>query len=311
MDFDRFRLRRFIDELAELGELDTRSEPIDLAGIAEVLEGNAKAVLFRAAGPERAELVGSVMGGRARLAAAFGVKPNELLHEIQRRLKNKPDIVEVSRAEAPCQQVVLTGDDADLTKLPVHLQHGCDGGPYISASIDYVIDPKTGWTNVGLRRLMLRSGKESRHRSGGAERSAGDLRGECRRRQAAPVSFVVGAHPIDHVAGTMRLPVDELGLVASLRDAPLPVVKCVTNDIRVPADAEYVLEGYLDERGHVEPEGPYGEFLGYYGAVKRNPVFHLTAITRRRTRCSRPRPSAARRWAAPTPRSSRRCAPRS
>ena len=97
-----------------------------------------------------------------------------------------------------------------------------------------------------------------------------------------PVSFVVGAHPIDHLAAMMRLPVDELGLVASLRDAPLPVVKCVTNDIRVPADAEWVLEGYLDARGHVEPEGPYGEFLGYYGALKRNPVFHLTAITRRR-----------------------------
>ena len=79
----------------------------------------------------------------------------------------------------------------------------------------------------------------------------------------------------------MRLPVDELGLVSALRDAPLPVVKCVTNDIRVPADAEWVLEGYLDPRGHVEPEGPYGEFLGYYGALKRNPVFHLTAITHR------------------------------
>jgi UbiD family decarboxylase len=97
-----------------------------------------------------------------------------------------------------------------------------------------------------------------------------------------PVSFVVGAHPIDHVAGTMRFPVDELGLVASLRGAPLPVVKCITNDVSVPADAEWVLEGYLDARGHVELEGPYGEFLGYYGAVKRNPVFHLTAITRRR-----------------------------
>jgi UbiD family decarboxylase len=80
----------------------------------------------------------------------------------------------------------------------------------------------------------------------------------------------------------MRLPVDELGLVATLRDAPLPVVKCVTNDVMVPADAEMILEGYFDERGHVEPEGPYGEFLGYYGALKRNPVFHLTAITRRK-----------------------------
>jgi len=86
-------------------------------------------VLFRAAGPEKAELVGSVMGGRARIAAAFGVKPAGLLQEIQRRLRNKPDLVDVSRAEAPCQQVVLTGDDADFTKLPVHLQHGADGGP--------------------------------------------------------------------------------------------------------------------------------------------------------------------------------------
>jgi UbiD family decarboxylase len=80
----------------------------------------------------------------------------------------------------------------------------------------------------------------------------------------------------------MRLPIDELGIVASLRDAPLAVVKCITNDIRVPADAEYVIEGYFDEKGHREPEGPYGEFLGYYGAVKRNPVFHVAAITRRR-----------------------------
>jgi UbiD family decarboxylase len=80
----------------------------------------------------------------------------------------------------------------------------------------------------------------------------------------------------------MRIPVDEVGLIASLRGETLPVVKCVTNDLLVPADAEYILEGYLDPAGHVEPEGPYGEFLGYYGGVKMNPVFHLTAITHRR-----------------------------
>jgi UbiD family decarboxylase len=280
-DFDRFRLRRYIEALSST-ELETRSEPVDLAGIAEVLEGNTKAVLFTSAGPEKAELVGNVMGGRTRLAAAFGVKPSGLLQEIQRRLRTKPEIFEVSRIEAPCQEVVLTGDDADVTKLPVHLQHGADGGPYISASIDYVIDPKTGWTNVGLRRLMLRSDKET-----GVDLVApSDLKAiyeaNAAKGERTPVSFVVGAHPIDHVAGTMRLPVDELGLVASLRDAPLGVVKCITNDIRVPADAEYVIEGYLDERGHVEAEGPYGEFLGYYGAVKRNPVFHVTAITHRK-----------------------------
>ena len=280
-DFDRFRLRRFVESLPP-DELETVTEPVDLADVAAVLEGNLNAVLFRAVGPERQELVGNVTGSRTRLARAFGVAPNELLAEVLRRLRNKPDIVEVSRAEAPAQEVVLTGDDADLTKLPVHLGHGADGGPYISSSIDFVVDPKTGWTNVGVRRLMLRGRRET----GIDLVSPSDLRAIYEASAAAgkplPVSFVVGAHPIDHVAAVMRLPIDELGLLASLRDAPLPVVKCVTNDIRVPADAEWVLEGYLDARGHVEPEGPYGEFLGYYGAVKRNPVFHLTAITRRR-----------------------------
>jgi UbiD family decarboxylase len=281
-ELDRFRLRGFVDSLAKGDELETVREAVDLADVAGVLEGNPKAVLFRAVGPERQELVGNVTGSRSRLARGFGVAPNELLAEVLRRLRSKPEIVDLPRAQAPVQQVVLTGDDADLTKLPVHLGHGADGGPYISSSIDFVVDPKTGWTNVGVRRLMLRGRRET----GIDLVSPSDLRAIYETSAAAgkplPVSFVVGAHPIDHVAAVMRLPIDELGLVASLRDAPLAVVKCVTNDIRVPADAEWVLEGYLDARGHVEPEGPYGEFLGYYGAVKRNPVFHLTAITRRR-----------------------------
>jgi 2,5-furandicarboxylate decarboxylase 1 len=280
-DLDQFRLRRFVESLGP-DELETRDAPVDLAAVAAVFEGNPKAVLFRAVGPEGQELVGNVTGSRSRMARAFGVTPDGLLQEIQRRLRSKPVIVEIPREQAPVQQVVLTGDDADLTTLPVHLQHGLDGGPYISSSTDFVIDPKTGWTNVGIRRLMLRGRQEA----GVDLVSPSDLKALYEASAAAgkalPVSFVVGSHPIDHFAATMRLPVDEIGLIASFRDAPLPVVKCVTNDIRVPADAEYVLEGYFDARGHVEPEGPYGEFLGYYGALKRNPVFHLTAVTRRR-----------------------------
>ena len=155
------------------------SDAIDLAGIAEKLEGNPKAVLVPCRGAGEAG-TGRQRHGRAAPGSPVpsARRPATLLAEIQRRLKTKPEIVEVSRGEAPCQQVVLTGDDADLTKLPVHLQHGADGAPYISSSIDYVIDPKTGFTNVGLRRMMLRGRTGSRHRSGGAERSARDLRGD-------------------------------------------------------------------------------------------------------------------------------------
>ncbi len=281
-DFDRFRLRRFLEQLAGSDDLEIRREAIDLADIGAVLDGNPRAVWFKAAGPEGQELVGNATAGRDRIAQAFGVPAEKLIAEIQRRLGQPQDIVEVPRHAAPVQEIVLTGDEADLTTLPVHLQHGADGAPYISSSVDYVIDPKTGGTNVGIRRMMLRGRREA----GVDLVSPSDLRAlyeaSAASGQALPVSFVVGSHPVDHVAATMRLPGDELTLVAALRGAPLPVVKCISNDIRVPADAEYVLEGYLDPRGHVESEGPYGEFLGYYGAVKRNPVFHLTAITKRR-----------------------------
>ncbi|MBI0538206.1 UbiD family decarboxylase [Roseomonas sp. KE2513] len=282
LDLDRYRLRRFLERLEAAGELQVEERPLDLADLPELLEGNPRALLARRVGPESAVLAGNVCASRTRLAHAFEVAPRDLLKEVMRRLRTSPGTLRLSRESAPVQQVVLTGEEADLTTLPVHLQHGRDGAPYISASIDYAADESRGWMNVGIRRLMLRGRREA----GIDLVSPSDLRSiyetEAGKGCPLPIAFVVGCHPIDHVGATMRLPVDELGIVASLRDAPLPVVKCVTNDLLVPADAEYVLEGYLDERGHVEAEGPYGEFLGYYGGVKRNPVFHLTAITHRR-----------------------------
>src|SRR3989475_2723342 len=282
VDLGRIRMRRFVEELRRTGELDVRAGTAELAEVAAALEGNAKTVFLERVGREGAQLVGNVMGGRGRPARAFGTAPDKLLAEVLRRLRATPQVVEVPRESAPAQEIVLAGDKADLTALPVNLEHGMDGGPYISASIDFVVDPSNGWTNVGVRRLMLRGRREA----GVDLNSPSDLRAlyeaAVKQGRKLPVAFVVGAHPADYVAAVMRLPADELGLVASLRGAPLAVVKCVSCEIRVPADAEWVLEGYLDERGHVEAEGPYGEFLGYYGGVKQNPVFHLTAVTRRR-----------------------------
>jgi UbiD family decarboxylase len=279
VDFERFRLRTFVDGL-DVDELERRPGASKLTEIAAALEANPKAVLFEQAGGH--PLVGNVMASRSRMAHAFGVPPQQLLPEIMRRLRLKPEFIEVGRDEAPVQQVVLTGSDIDLTRLPVHLQHGKDGGPFISAAMDFAHDVATGWTNVGLRRLMLRG----RATTGVDLVAPSDLRAiylaALKRGERLPLSFVVGGHPIDYFGASMRLPVDELGLLASLRAAPMPVVKSVSNDLRVPADAEWVLEGYLGEEGYAEPEGPYGEFLGYYGGVKTNPVFHVTAITHRR-----------------------------
>jgi len=103
------------------------------------------------------------------------------------------------------------------------------------------------------------------------------------RGEKLPVAYAVGSHPTDFMAAVSGTPpMDELDVLGAVRGSAVPIVKCVTNDIWVPADAEYVLEGYLDNKGHVEPEGPFGEYVGYYGVIKRNPVFHLTAITHRK-----------------------------
>ena len=290
VDFDRYRLRTFVDGLAD-GEIERRPGSTRLTDIARALEANPKAVLFASAGGH--PLVGNALASRARLAQAFGVPAQKLLPEILRRLRLKPEFTEVGRDEAPVQEVVLTGADVDLTRLPVHLQHGKDGGPFISAAMDFARDAATGWTNVGLRRLMLRG----RATTGIDLVAPSDLRmiylAALKRAERLPLSVVVGGHPVDYFGATMRLPVDELGLLASLRAAPMPVVKNLTNDIRIPADAEWVLEGYLGEEGYSEPEGPYGEFLGYYGGVKINPDFTSPPSRAGATRCSRPSPSAA------------------
>ena len=139
---ERFRLRRIVELFAAEGELEVVPQPIDLVDIGARLDGNPKAVHFRAAGPEKAELVGNVLGSRRRIALGFGVSEKELRAEVSRRLEAPIPPVEVSSSAAPVHQVVWTGADADFTKLPIHLQHGEDGGPYISASIDISAQPR-------------------------------------------------------------------------------------------------------------------------------------------------------------------------
>ncbi len=136
-------------------------EPIDLIDVAAVLDGNPRAVLFKAAGPEKAELVGNVMGSRKRLASALDTDERGLLGTLNQRLNRLQPPIKVSSQQAPVQQVVLKDDEADLTALPVHLQHGADGAPYISAGIDYALFPGTGFTNVGCRRIMLRGPRQA------------------------------------------------------------------------------------------------------------------------------------------------------
>lgn len=281
-DFEKFRLRRFVDRLIEMGEVEVHDEPVALADLSDHIEATAKASLFRNAGPQGLEIAGGVVGSRRRFAAAFGVGERAIAGEVMRRLASPQKVVEVASGEAPVHQVVLRGDEADLTRLPFHLQHELDGGCYISSGLDFAIDPVTGARNVGCRRLMLRGRRQMRtNLTDNSDLKLMYLRA-LERKERLPVAFVVGSSPTDFFGANLKVPTDEFDLLATLRGEPMPVVKCVTSNILVPADAEVVIEGYIDEHGYREMDGPYGEFWGYYGAMHIDPVVEVTAITMRR-----------------------------
>jgi UbiD family decarboxylase len=282
VDFEKFRLRPFVKKLIEIGEVEIHDEPVALADMSAIVEKTPKAVLFKKAGAEQYEVIAAVSGSRKRVAAAFGVGEGEIAAEFNRRIAKPQPIVEVKSADAPVHEIVRTGDQIDLTTLPFHPQHQYDGGTYISSAIDYSVDPATGKRNVGCRRLMLRSKNTMRTNLTAPSDLRNCYKACVERKQQLPISFVIGSHPLDFLTASGRFVGDEFGMIGTVRGEAVPMVKSLTNDIMVPADAELVIEGYLHEHGYTENEGPYGEFWGFYGPVHIDPVFHVTAITQRK-----------------------------
>jgi UbiD family decarboxylase len=137
--------------------------------------------------------------------------------------------------------VVLRGDDIDLTKLPFHLQHELDGAPYISSGIDYTVDPATGRTNVGCRRLMFRDKRTMRANLSQPSDLKKSYIACVERGETLPASFAIGSHPLDFLAAG-RLPGDEFGWSRPARE-PVPMVRGLTNGVLAPADAEMIIEG--------------------------------------------------------------------
>jgi 2,5-furandicarboxylate decarboxylase 1 len=179
--------------------------------------------------------------------------------------------------------VVVTDDDVDLTALPIPFMHAKDGGPYISGGVAFAKDPELG-SNGGCYRLMFRTEREMAIDLF----TASDLRrfysSYFERQKPMPIAVAIGVHVIEHMAAAYKAPagVDEMSIAGALRGAPVEMVKCKTNDVLVPANAEIVLEGELLPNGWTADEGPFGEFAGMQGDLKHNPIFSVHAITHRR-----------------------------
>lgn len=185
--------------------------------------------------------------------------------------------------KAPVQEVVLRGDEVDLGKLPVLKTWPGDGGPFITLPLVVTSDPR-GRLNVGMYRLQVFDRATTglhihEHHDGAKNLRAWREQGVTR----VPVSVALGGDPVTIYAATAPVPpmIDEYLFSGILRGEPVEVVKCLTNDLLVPAHAEIVLEGWcdLDERRW---EGPFGDHTGYYSLADDFPVFHVEAMTMRR-----------------------------
>ena len=206
-----------------------------------------------------------------------------------------------------CQEVVLQGDDVDLGRLPVQTCWPGDAGPFITLPAVITLDPRTGQRNVGMYRMQVLGPRSTAmhwqiHKDGRADYLFTEGRME--------VAVALGLDPITAYSASAPLPkhIDELMVAGFLRGEPVELVKGVSVDVEVPADAEIVLEGYID-KGELATEGPFGDHTGYYtpgGAVpglqrhrdhdaaRRDlSVDRRRQAARRRTRGSGRRPSGS------------------
>jgi len=185
--------------------------------------------------------------------------------------------------KAPCQEVVKTGADVDLSELPVLTTWPQDGGPFITLPMVATVDPVTQITNLGMYRLQVfdhnTTGMHWHKHKDGARHYA-HYEGAGKRMEAA---VAIGADPATIYSATAPLPpfAGEYLFAGFLRQSPIELVQCRTVDVKVPAHAEFVLEGYV-EPGERRVEGPFGDHTGYYSLADEYPVFHVTCVTHRK-----------------------------
>ena len=275
-------LRDWLDHLAARGRLAVLKPNIglkfELAAYAKRLDG-LRATLFPKPSGHPVPVVSGLVSDRGWMAEAMGVEPAEMLAAFQKAASHPTPWQEVK--SAPAQEVVHRKVDlAKILPLPTHNEH--DGGPYIAAGIMIVRNPKTGKQNVSIHRCQLtgpnRLGVLVLPRHTFAFHRMAEEAG-----QPLDAAIVVGVDPLTLLASQAIVPIDhdELEIAGALQGRPLPVVKCVTSDIRVPAEAEIVIEGRFLP-GVREPEGPFGEFPQYYGPRANREVMEVVAVTHRK-----------------------------
>lgn len=257
-----------------------------VSGILHRLEkdGHYKLVIFENVKGSNVPLVSNLHASFDRLRLALGMDDGDekaFLAEYAAREANP--IAPVAVETAAVHEVVKTGDDVDLTELPILTYHALDAGKYITAGLGLMRDPDTGIENIGIYRHMVHSRNElgvqlSETAHGNIIWKKFEDRGE-----PCPIAIVIGHHPAFFLGSLSFSPMDvnELHVAGGILQRPVELVPCKTIPLDVPASAEIVLECEIrpEER---RSEAPFGEYPGTYGPERMNPVLEVKAITHRR-----------------------------
>lgn len=278
-------LRAFLQVLEQHGKLLRLPRPVrphtELAALIIEAERRGQAVLFESVAGSAIPCVANVVGDRTMLGLALGCQPEEVVSAVLARSRQRiPPLVV---GDAPVQEVVHTGEDVDLRRLPLVVHSEKDAAPYVTAGLVIAKDPATGLRNVSFNRMMLRGPHEVGIRMMPPQHLGQIYDRAAAKGLALPVAVAIGNHPAELIAGatTIGYGDDELALAGALRGEPLELAQCLTVDLEVPARAEMVLEGEV-LAGVAEPEGPYGDFMQFYVPVMPNRVLRVRAITHRR-----------------------------
>jgi 4-hydroxy-3-polyprenylbenzoate decarboxylase len=312
-------MREFADTLEKTGELVRISEPVSteleitaLANREMKSPGGGKALLIEKpllpSGKISAfPVLINAFGSEKRMALSLEVKHvDEVADQIAFLLKAKPprslgeawdllragfDAMHAKPARVrtgPCKDVIVRLDqgatDFDLNSLPVLKSWPKDGGPFFTLPTVYTQDPDTGDRNIGMYRMQIFDGRTTgmhwqMHKVGARHGKRYVETG-----QRMPVAVCLGGDPVMPFCATAPMPdgLDEVLLAGFLRKKSVPLVKCETIDLEVPAHSDFVIEGYVDPTEPMRPEGPFGDHTGFYTPIDNYPAFHVTCITHRR-----------------------------
>ena len=278
-------MRKTVERLIENGEMSIVEREVDprfeLAAVVHAAQrAGENALLFRSVRGSAVPVVSNIYGSQARLCAMIGADDGNFV----RRWSTLTDAFEADPVD-PATSVVEPVDlvEAKLSDLPAITYHEKDAGPYITAGIVLAFHPETGVPNLSFHRAMQVGDGELRIRIGESHDLAGVMAAAEAQGEALQVAMLLGAAPEIFLAACASLPPegDELAAAAMVRGEAVPMRPSPNIDLSVPADTEIVIEGRLLP-GERRPEGPFGEFMGYYVPGGNNHVLEVTGITTRR-----------------------------